>query len=72
MTIQFVGHVISLTGSGATMDVKIATPVSSCLPRELVLSIPRESASAWLPGRMVQFTAYTLPEPNQPIPESQK
>lgn len=54
------------------MDVKIATPVSSCLPRELVLSIPRESASAWLPGRMVQFTAYTLPEPNQPIPESQK
>lgn len=66
MTIQFVGHVVSLTGSGTSMDVLVNTETSACGTRNLVLHIPREQALHWLPGRIVQFTVYTLPEPQAP------
>ncbi|MBP8287521.1 MAG: hypothetical protein KAX57_11885 [Rhodoferax sp.] len=35
---------------------------------KLSINIPKSDAANWIPGRMVQFTIYTLPEPAKVTP----
>lgn len=62
---SFVGHVVSLTGSGLSVNVRIQTQ-DLCRPDNLAISIPKEQAKHWMPGTVVQFKVYPVPERDNP------
>jgi hypothetical protein len=61
MTIQFQGHVEGLTSSGNSYNVCCGVE-AKVSPRNITFSVPKSEGQYWMPGRIVQFTAYTLPE----------
>lgn len=65
MTIQFVGHVESISSGGpaGTVVVKLRPSSVDTTGDVCTVFIERSRAHNWLPGRNVQFTIYTLPEP---------
>ena len=67
MTVQFVGHITNLDAhfSGEKLTVRIAPQRSECGQDTISINIPKSDAANWIPGRMVQFTIYTLPTPEQ-------
>ena len=70
MTVQFVGHITSLDAhfSGEKLTVRIAPQRSECGQETISINIPKSDAANWIPGGMVQFTIYTLPEPAKVTP----
>ena len=70
MTVQFVGHITNLDAhfSGEKLTVRIAPQRSECGQDTISINIPKRDAANWIPGRMVQFTIYTLPEPAKVTP----
>ena len=64
MTITFQGHVSEMKRDGSEeMLLTIYTPQDPCDGKPFIVRIPAAQAKHWLPGRMVSFTLYTLPEP---------
>ena len=70
MTVQFVGHITNLDAhfSGEKLTARIAPQRSECGQDTISINIPKSDAANWIPGRMVQFTIYTLPEPAKVTP----
>ncbi len=69
MTITFQGHVSEMRGGGANSIVlTIQTPMDPCGGKPFIVAIPSSQAKHWLPGRMVSFSLYTLPEPESAPP----
>lgn len=63
MTITFQGHISEMKVGAEGMDLVIQTPTAECYGKLFILRIPADQAKYWIPGRMVSFTLYTLPEP---------
>ena len=62
MTIQFQGHVAKIEcGQGDMFAVTLCPPRSTVKEEWITVQVPANQASAWLPGRVVNFTIYTLP-----------
>jgi hypothetical protein len=65
MTIVFQGHVAEMKTAGSELELTIQTPMDPCNGKPFVVRIPATESKHWIPGRMVSFTIYTLPEPAQ-------
>ena len=66
MTVVFQGHVERVElGADGKLDVHVQTAAAEC-GQVVVLRVPRSTATHWLPGRMVSFTVYALPEKETP------
>jgi hypothetical protein len=77
MTITFQGHVEAMSATGmGEIELSIVTPMDPCNGKPFVVRIPADQAKHWIPGRMVSFTLYTLPEQGSAgssgVPELQK
>ncbi len=65
MTIVFQGHVKSLeTASDGKLAATLVAPMAEADGKEWVVFIPYADCQHWMPGRIVNFTLYTLPEPS--------
>ena len=63
MTITFQGHVAEMKRDGSDeMLLTIHTPQDPCDGKPFIARIPAAQAKHWLPGCMVSFTIYALPE----------
>lgn len=63
MTITFNGHISKVELNGPELLVCIQTPMEPCNGKPFVVNVPRADAAHWLPGQVVSFTIYTLPDP---------
>ena len=63
MTITFQGHVQSMTAvSNGEVELTIITPMEPTSGKSFIVRVPAKDAQHWLPGRMVSFTVYALPD----------
>lgn len=63
MTIVFQGHVSKMEATGAgEIEVTIQTPMDPCDGKPIAVRMSQVEAKHWMPGRMVSFTLYTLPD----------
>lgn len=65
MTIVFQGHVERVElGPDNKLDVHVQTAAAGC-GQVVVLHVPRDKAAHWLPGRLVQVTAFAYDAPSE-------
>jgi hypothetical protein len=62
MTITFNGHVAEMKHSGSEIELTLITPMDPCDGKPFIVRIPASQAKHWIPGRVVSFTLYTMPE----------
>lgn len=66
MNIQFVGFVAALETASSGTLVTVTCEMAAALGKNIQFIVPQDQAAHWLPGRTVQFTAYTLPQQERP------
>jgi hypothetical protein len=68
MTIVFQGHIERVElGPDNKLDVHVQTASAEC-GQVVVLHVPRDKATHWLPGRLVQATIFAFDAPRQDAP----